>query len=197
MKINLFILIIILAISCTKEIEIQIPNQTAKLVVNSTILPYSFFNTKQLSVKLSETKHIFDSTNANIDNAIVLYYENNILKDTLNYVDSLQLYNCSEANKYPTVGNKYSIRIEKEGHEVITANTTIPSKIYITDTVITPIVFFDETGSVSSEIALTFTDPANEENYYELAVSDIAFEYGKPDKFYEFHNIRKLLSKRD
>ncbi len=195
MRKTYFVILVLLLFSCTKEIEIEIPENQHKLVVYATIVPLTFPMPKDLGVVLQSSKHIFDTSTTFIDDAEVLYYENSILKDTLIYNDTLNTYVISESmSDYPIAGNTYSIKIIKEGYDTITASTTIPSKVNITDTVITPIAYFDETGSVFSEIAITFTDPANETNYYELAVSDIAFSYDNPDDFYELSTNDKIIT---
>ena len=195
MRKTYFAILVLLLFSCTKEIEIKIPENQHKLVVYSTIVPLTFPKPKDLGIVLQSSKHIFDTTTSIIDDAQVLYYENMILKDTLKYVDSINTYVISESmSDYPIAGNTYSIKIIKEGYDTVTASTTIPSKVNITDTVITPIAYFDETGSVFSEIAITFTDPANETNYYELAVSDIAFSYNTPSDFYELSTNDKIIT---
>ncbi|MCD6112151.1 MAG: DUF4249 family protein, partial [Bacteroidales bacterium] len=113
----------------------------------------------------------------------------------LRYVDSLNTYIISNSmSDYPIAGKKYSIQILEDGYKTLTSNTIIPSKVNITDTVITPIAYFDETGSVFSEIAVTFTDPENEINYYELAVSDIAFSYDNADNFYELSTNDNIIT---
>ena len=190
-----FVTIILFLFSCTKEIEIKIPKEKHKLVVYSTIVPLTFPYPKDLGIKLQSSKHIFDTTTSIINDAQVLYYENNILKDTLKYIDSINTYVISKSmNDYPIVNNSYSIKIIKSGFDTITANTTIPSKVKITDTVITPIAYFDETGSVFSEIAITFTDPINETNFYEVAVSNIAFNYDNPYDFYELSTNDNIIT---
>lgn len=190
-----FVTIILFLFSCTKEIEIGIPKEKPKLIVYSTIVPLTFPHPKGLGIKLQSSKHIFDTTKNIIDDALVLYYEDNVIKDTLKYVDSLDIYPISNTmSDYPIAGKNYSIKVIKNGFETITANTTIPSKVNIIDTVITPIAYFDETGSVFSEISVTFTDPVDDVNYYEIAVSDIAFDYDNPNDYYELTTYDNIIT---
>lgn len=188
-----FVIITLFLFSCTKEIEIEIPKNKAKLVVYSTIVPFTLPMPKNLGIKLQSSKYIFDTTTSKIGGAQVLYYENMILKDTLKYVDSINTY-VIPLSDYPVENNSYSIKIIKEGYDTITASTTIPSKVNITDTAITPIAYFDETGSVFSELAITFTDPVNETNYYEIAVSDIGFTYDNYENFYELSTNDNIIT---
>jgi len=95
------------------------------------------------------------------------------LKDTLQYIPEKESYLITKTiNDFPVAGNTYSIQIQKSGYEAVSASTSIPSKIKITDAVVTPVAYFDENGLVHSEIAITFEDPVEEMNYYEVAVSD-------------------------
>ena len=189
-KICLGILVLI-SISCSKEIEIDIPHQKPSLIVYSTIIPFTLPRPKFLSIDIKATKHIFDTLAYPITDVNILLYKNDNKLDTLKYINSLKTY---PLNFFPKVGETYSIVIEKEGYETITAQTTIPSKVKITDTVVTQAVYFDDTGSVFSEVAVTFTDPVNETNFYELVISDIAFSYDTPDDFFELSTNDKIIT---
>ena len=191
---TLFLILIIL-ISCTKEIEIDIPVRKQALVVYSTLLPFTFPHPKSLNITLQHTGHIFDSTKYVISDAAILYYENDVLQDTLFCKDSTGTYNITTSlSDYPVVGNSYSIKILKDGYETATASTIIPSKVVIKDTVVTPIAYFDETGSVFSQVSVTFDDPPKEMNFYELAISDIAFSYDNPKSFYELTTYDNIVT---
>lgn len=182
-------------VCCTKQIEIDIPHEKPKLVVYSTIVPFTLPSPKILELMLQSSAHIFDSIANNIGDATVLYYENDILKDTLQYVDSSQTYHISHSiSNYPIVGNTYSIVIIKEGFDTLCCSTKIPSKVLITDTTILPVAYRNETGDVYSEISITFTDPADEENFYEIAVSDVAFKYDNPLDYYELFTYENIIT---
>ena len=193
MKFFYIIVLIFILLSCSKEIEIDIPRTKPQLVVYSTIVPFTIPKPKFLRLSLQTSKHIFDTSTTYINYAKVLFYENNTLKDTLKYNDSLRYYIISE-NDYPVAGNNYSIKIIKKGFDTVTANTTIPNKVNIIDTNITPIAFFDDLGSVFSEVSITFNDPPNEENYYEIAISDIAFSYENYDYFYDLTTNDNIIT---
>lgn len=196
MKIKIYIVLPILFIlSCTKIIEIEIPEETPKLVAYATIVPYSFPTPKPLNLTLQRSNYIFDTSQVFISDATVLYYEDNNVIDTLAYSDSTQTYIITEnMSDYPVHGKQYSIKIIAPGFDTITSNTIVPAIINIIDTVVTPIAFFDELGSVFSEIAITFNDPGDETNFYEVAVSDIAFSYDDPSSFYELTTNDNLIT---
>ncbi len=170
-------------------------SEKPKLVAYSTIVPFTTPYPKPLSLKLESTAHIFDTTTYFIKDAQVLYFENDIIKDTLEFVDSLNIYRMQHSmNDYPVEGNRYAIKVIKEGFETITANTTIPSKVEIEDANVTPIAYIDDDGMVYSELTLTFTDPADEINYYELMVSDFTYDYNNLIDFYELSTYDNLIT---
>ena len=167
--------------SCTKEVEIDLPVHEPKLVVYSTIVPLTFPYPKPLSVSLQLTSMLSDTATYPVCDAKILYFENNILIDTLTCTDSTGTYAISKSMQaYPVEENSYTIKVLREGFEPVTASTTIPSKVTIQDIVLTPVAFFDEDGQVQSEVSITFNDPADEYNYYELAISSGAFFYDDP-----------------
>lgn len=197
---NLIMLIIIVCaiFSCSKdkEIEIEIPKQTPKLVVYSTLTQLDYTKVKTLEIDIKSSLHIFDNSESKITDAEVLYYENDILKDTLvysSYWGSYMLTNQT-IDDIPKVGNTYSVKIKKEGFETVTAKTTIPPKVNIIDTNITSIAYIDEEGVAVSEINLTFNDPEDQINYYEIAVSDIAFSYDSLDGYYDVLTYESIIT---
>ncbi len=189
------LLILTILLSCSKEIEIVIPERKPTLVAYSTLVPLTFPHPKSLYITLQHTGHIFDSIKYFINDATILYYENGIFKDTLNCKDSTGSYDITTSlNDYPVEGNSYSIKIIKEGYKTATAKTIIPSKVVIKDTAVTPIAYFDDTGSVFSQVSVTFDDPPDEVNFYELAISDIAFSYDNPKSFYELTTYDNIVT---
>lgn len=185
------VLLFFISVSCTKEIEIEIPNKEPSFVVNSLITPFTLPMPLQIGIELQSSSHIFDTTKKElITDALVLYFENNIIKDTLNYYEELGFYLITdEINDYPIVGNEYSIQISKDGYKTVTAKTIIPNKVEIKDTSLVLIAFFDEDDMVYSEVTINFTDPADKINYYEVAISKITQDY-----YYEISSNNKIIT---
>ncbi|MFW6224670.1 MAG: DUF4249 family protein, partial [Bacteroidota bacterium] len=126
--ISIIITIFFIAASCTEEIEIDVPDKERKLVIYSTIVPFTFPQPKQLRVNVTSTKHIFDTTKNTIKDATVLLYNNNNLIDTLNYIDSLGFYSI---NFHPDVNDQLRITVKKKGFETVTSSTHIPGQVQI------------------------------------------------------------------
>ncbi len=109
----------VLFYSCTKEVEIEIPQEKHKMVAYSTIAPFILPTPKPLKIKLQSSLHIFDKSEGKIEDATVLYFENNVLKDTFKYIGTDDIYTPTHSNHHPIEGNIYSIQISKEGFETI------------------------------------------------------------------------------
>lgn len=181
--------------SCSKEIEIKIPEKKPKIVINSTLVPFTLPIPKALYLDISSSAPVFDTTKNNtIKNAVVLLYTNGNFFDTVHYVDSVRNYPIKQ-NFNPLAGDNLEVRVMKDGYESVTATTKIPSKIIILDTAITSIAYFDETGGVFSELKITFLDPGNEINFYELAVSNIGYSnYDDPNIYYNLTSEDEIIT---
>ncbi len=171
----LIILIILNSCDITTEIEVDIPSKPPKLVINSTLVPWSIPGMKQLGVEVSGTTHIFDTSEYKpVTDATVLLFKNGEFVDTLKYVGT------SQSGSYPVVyppfngplpGDAYSIEVSAPGYEKVYAKTTIPEKVEILDVSIIPLGFIDDLGGIWSEVTITFADPPEIENYYEIVVA--------------------------
>ncbi|MDD3741657.1 MAG: DUF4249 domain-containing protein [Bacteroidales bacterium] len=179
--------------SCTKEIEIDIPPSKPKLVVYSTFVPFTPPQPKNFEVKVYATAHIFDTVKYPIRDAIVQLYKNNEFYDTINFYPECDCYTIPEMF-FAEIGDEYSLIVERDGFETVTASSYIPSKVEIQDTIVTPIAYIDEFGSAFSEVEFSFVDPADEVNYYEIAISDISFDYEENSDFYEISTSDNLIT---
>jgi hypothetical protein len=180
-------------ISCTKEIEINIPPSKPKLVVYCTFVPFTPPQPKNFEIKIYATAHIFDTIKYPITDAIVRLYKNGQFHDTLLYYPASDCYTMP-GMFFTDVGDEYSLIVERDGFETVTANTYIPSKVEIQDVTITPIAYIDEFGGAISEVEFSFVDPADEVNYYEIAISDLAFDYEENSDFYELSTSDNLIT---
>ena len=118
------LVIIILAISiifysCEKTVEIPIPDNGRKLVVNS------FFEAdNSLTVSLTKSKYILDAS-YNFDfvsNAAISLYENNVLLEKLIEING----GMYTSNSVLLADKEYSIIIDVNNFEQIKAFNTIP-----------------------------------------------------------------------
>jgi hypothetical protein len=111
--------------------------------------------------------------------------------DTLKYEDSLTksgLYPLGYGPfQGPQPGDIYSIEVSAPGYDKVYAQTTIPEKVEILDVSIIPIGFIDELEKVWSAVTITFADPPEIENFYEIVVA----YYGR---FYESESHFNLFT---
>ncbi|MBE9468027.1 MAG: DUF4249 domain-containing protein [Bacteroidetes bacterium] len=147
-----------LVISCTNEINIDLPDINPKPVINCIFTPDSLFK-----LNISKTKKITDTNIYYINDAEVNLYSNNKLLGKFNnfsngdYVLPLN----SEEN------TDYEIRVSIPNYKTITADSNIPAKIKILNATCA-FKRMDEYGDCLYEINIEFNDPADAVNYYEL-----------------------------
>ncbi|MCK4662327.1 MAG: DUF4249 domain-containing protein [Bacteroidales bacterium] len=165
------ILLTFIFISCTKEIEIEIniPKKKPKLVINSLFVPFTLPYPKPFGLELSESVSIFDTSSQKfINDATVIISSENQVIDTMKFIDSLNYY---ATDFFPEIDKNYQLKVSKEGFETVFANDIVPNKINIIDYKVLPIAGINDCGDIFSEITITFEDPINEKNYYEIIVT--------------------------
>lgn len=171
-------LVLVFLQSCTKEITIEIPEKKARLVLESTLVPY-MPNVKYLGIKVFSSQHIFDTASAmHITNAEVLLYKDGTLISSLVYDSSQQFYPLGFGPMQgPLAGERYKVKVSAQNFQAVYAETHIPAKVSIDTVTIVRVGYFDDTGLVYSKLTIHFTDPPDQENYYEIVVTQIGLEY--------------------
>ncbi len=146
-----------------EEVEIDQQEFSPKLVLYGAITEDSL-----ISVKVSESKYITDTSSCFLPDATVkLYEENNYLED-LQY-DSAGIF---KSNVVAKQGTKYTIEVQYPDLETIRAETQIPPK-----PVINEISFQYSYGTMSygepaSKLVVSVQDIPNQENYYLLSFKE-------------------------
>ena len=116
---NIFVIYLLILISCTTVIELDIPYES-QVTVNSIFTPETF-----MSVTLTEGKSVtseiygFDS----ISDALVKVYEDGQFLTEMEMAFP-SLYTSTLFK--PSAGSSYELQIFRPDHETITAETTIP-----------------------------------------------------------------------
>ncbi len=193
----IFLVIIVIFISCSKEIIVDIPVKDYKLVVNSTISPFIAPNPQTVFAKVNRSTHITDTaSNTILSDATVCLFGDGEVIDTLLFVDSLGIYVLNRF-WFPNQGVDYALKAEHSGYKTVTASTKIPEQVKIIDTVVTPMVMVNEAGDIFNEVALTFKDPPNEKNYYEIVLSVPGIDYYSNDLYYRLSSSDKLISREN
>jgi hypothetical protein len=156
----LVIVFSILQIGCSKEIEINLDN-TKALVLNSVFKPNEFF-TFRLSTTASLLNN-YDSINENLH--FSLYEEDKLI------VDSILQSSILETYLMPVPGKKYSVEVKSDNFPSIKAIDTIPNLVPIDNAYMIFPAGVDAFGGYKAEANISFTDPSNEKNYYELIIN--------------------------
>lgn len=162
-------------ISCETVVEVDIPREAPKLVTNSFIGAG-----EPVAVRVSRSQSVLDNANIHfIKGAEVVLLEEGTVVATLEENSEPEgLYTASFA---PSAGKNYTLQVSKSGYETIEAVASIPKPIPIQeidyDTTMFSSTYQDGDTTIVErrvsveEIRLTFVDPPNERNYYEVAVS--------------------------
>jgi len=161
----LFFLLVFSLFSCEKELDMDIPANEPKIVVNSFINPDSTFR-----LHLSESSHVLsnDVLPAIIGGTVELYEELTLIETLADLGNGYY-----SSNKKPQSGKKYSIKVTKSGFKTITSSDAVPFPVTMSglDTGVAM-----EHGTEMREVKLTIDDPA-ESNYYNLRLYSFTEEY--------------------
>lgn len=162
-----FFLALLLFSSCEQVIEIDLPEHTPQLVVNSTFSPDSV-----VYVALSASKHLQDTAYLHtVDNGTVLVYEDGVLWDSLAFVPSngfdLPHYLSS---RYPVAGRTYRVQASAPGFTTVQGDDCIPMPVPILGLSVRDSVPGNNPGQPYRELSLTFEDPAGEGDRYVIGV---------------------------
>ncbi len=188
--------IIILAVSCERDIDVDVPPQTTKLVVNGLTRVNTAFR-----VSISKTAGILDTASPatyKVTNALVQLYENNILKDTFVYEASSNTY-LVKRNTRPQAGNTYKLTAAATDFTAILAETVTPAptSFGITKRIN---VKKDGNGNYLDEVKITFTDDASTANYYLIKIRRPLSSGGSPainyGGIYCMHSSDKDIGRR-
>jgi hypothetical protein len=174
-KILATLFVITLIAACERDVTVNVPPQSTKLVLNSI----TRVNT-QFRVSVGKTAGILDQTDANsfkVTNAFIQLYENNVLKDTLVYSASTDAYTVKR-NTRPVTGNTYSIKASAPGFVTVEGETVTPQTTMIQSITKRANARKDADGNWLDEVKITFADDASTANYYLFKVKRPTFANG-------------------
>lgn len=158
-----FISVIVLLAACSKEINLDLPPYTSKIVVNGE------FNTdNDMSVQVSRSLGILqpnDSTGYLLQGATVKIYEEPTLLGTAPYIGGFYTL----AGQKPKAGKTYRVEVTSPGYGGAAARLIMPKALNITTGFIDSIGV-DPDGLKVGQLSLSFTDDPSEKNYYRLQI---------------------------
>lgn len=162
MKYSIFyIIIFLISVSCTKIIEVKLPEIEGKLVVNCLFTEGEFFK-----VYVGKSIAYLDSYEENIvNNASVEIFSDGTSVGYLPYNQDGFYY---DTNIVGSTGITYSIIIEAEGFEKVSAQDRIPEKPVISKKQFIRDAYIDGEGDSFTEIILGIEDTPDLKNYYDI-----------------------------
>jgi len=168
---TLLLLLPLLFSNCEQPVDFEIGDGDAKLVVVS-----NFTNDNALGVFVSKTRSTLSNDPFEyVLNAKVQVFADGQLVETLQFVPADAEQNIppyyTTVKLVPEVGKLYSIEVNVEGYEPIRATNSIP------ETVLIESVQFENTlekteddlALVNCDVAVDFSDPVGNTNYYHLS----------------------------
>lgn len=146
--------------SCSKEIDIPFDEGYQKMVLNSLFSP-----NEPISINISTSMNILANSESNqlFQKKYNLYENDSLIFSKTTLSDNI-------SGPFPSEGKIYRITVETEEYGNIVAIDTCPKKVLITEAKIEMPIGFDEFGMPISQANITFEDPVNECNYYELII---------------------------
>lgn len=158
-----FIATILLLAACSKEISLDLPPYTSKIVVNGE------FNTdNEMSVQVSRSLGILqpnDSTGYLLQNATVKIYEDPTLLGIAPYSGGFYIL----AGQRPKAGKTYTVEVTAPGYNGAQAHIIMPKTLNVTTGFIDSIGL-DPDGLKVGQLSLSFNDDPSEKNYYRLQI---------------------------
>jgi len=162
----LFCIVLLFFMSCTKEIEIDTLEFERKIVVNSLFTP-----NKPFEFRFSYTIHPNESLPTFTDSIHLWLYENES-----KILDTLFLSDTFISSYYPKNGCAYSLKIFVQGNDTVFASDTVPSQVCITAGS-KQLISIDKYQTRTYRTTITFSDPVDIINYYEMFFSGTQYDY--------------------
>ncbi len=194
-KYFIFFLLPILFPACetTEKID-DFPLRPSKLVVNC------FFNSDSIwEFQVSKSLSVLDNAELKlIRNANVKIFREGTLLDSILVADGDGRYRTS--NNLPQVGKEFSIEISSPSFkEKLYARDIVPEKVEISDAkiIITDSAFYDygyySYGYMNGSFEISFDDPADADNYYEIKVFYLDSIFSFPETGPVFSYLAKRM----
>lgn len=166
----LIIILLLLSLGCTKEINFDMSDQEPVPVLNCI-----FEEGKPFKFELTLSSSIFASTFERIDDAIILLFENDDMVDSLYYNEGFYYSNC-----LPKANNTYKVIVKLPDGKILEAEDKIPLKSEILYFTFQDSVMFDDEYYLSmAEISILAN--SLDLKYYEIVM------YAK----YDFVNMQQ------
>lgn len=200
------ILIMFITTACETVVEVDVPHQDVRLVVNAILEQDStitFRVWKSISPLVKDEYTSFGNSND-----VILFKDGVEISDLYERGGGISKFVSSK--EVVEAGSKYGIRVSIEGYEAVEAETYIRNPVPITKvtydtTVVATRLYDQQQGAVvvnpvtqPNNIQLTLEDPTDEDNYYEIVVMKRLIRYVRSGNInegidtVEYERIRQL-----
>ncbi len=153
---------LLLLVNCEMIVDVDLPAYKPVLVVNSFFSPET-----EWIVRVNHSKAILDTSAIQpIENARVEISSGGMAWRLSRNFDG---YYYSISALLPLTGKKYTVHVSAPGYESVSASSIVPAVVPIES--IATRRFRKAFGADELEIAVNFTDPPEESNYYQLVLS--------------------------
>ncbi len=170
-----FLLLVILS-SCTKEVDITLPDIESKLVVTSLFTADSL-----LTVHISKSVNITDTSDLIVENATATLYINGTFVEILDY-DSNGFYISKSILQKK---ENYEIKVTAPSFQQVESTAQIPEQVKLIAVDFKQNAGIDEEGDSFSTVSIQFHDSESTQDFYEiqfyeehLGYEDEKFIYG-------------------
>jgi len=163
MKLIFYLVLLIISISCSDTIEIDMPTHTSKVVIDGI-----YKADETIKIHVGESSGIFNNLKPPIADAIVKLYKNETLLETLTYNTTNEYY---ESDNVAEVDTEYSIVVSTPDFDDVTAVSYTPKP---------PVLVgweylgyendLEESEWVNHFLRIDIQDDINMNNYYEVLV---------------------------
>jgi hypothetical protein len=172
MKKLLCFLLPALLTSCEKNVDVNLPKETPKLVINSFFTPDSSINV-QVTTSQSVLERPFVS---GVPDAEVILFEEGQQIATLKLDTSVKFVYTSDNKKLIQAGKKYAVSVSSPLYGTVTAQSFVPPPVKISNATITEAAGVTVDGTSYNLLKLQVTDPADAENYYGVKVKSVHYK---------------------
>jgi len=171
-------LLLLLLVSCKKDffesvVEVDVPIHSSQLTVGAHF--YDQIEAERYIVDVGHSVGIVDSTSitAVTDAVLELLEDGKVIVDSFELYVSKNLKNSLYFTETPisfSPDKTYTLQVSSPEYGQLKGTQKLPTKVLIEHATYKKESVIDRWGDRGDEISLQFSDPANEQNYYEVRV---------------------------
>lgn len=157
----LIIIIFIFCVSCTKNIDVDLPVYQTVPVINSFFCPDDI-----IKVQITESSSPYVGLPKIIENAFATLYENDILVDTLIFENGFYISDINAKEEF-----SYMLKTEFDDYEATQGVDIVPQKPIIISVTFQDSVLIDDDGFYLSKAEIIIDDVGDGNKFYEISLS--------------------------